>query len=60
MVAAWLGRWEGWARLRSIAASLRLDSCGRASDLIRECEASLRGNPTLQANVDRVYEILAA
>ena len=58
-VAAWLGLWEGWAELRSIAASLRLASCGRASDLIRECETDLRGNPELHAKVDRVYAILA-
>jgi REP element-mobilizing transposase RayT len=60
MVTAWLGRWQGWARLRSIAASLRLDSCGRASDLIDECELSLRGNADLQGIVDRAYAILAA
>ena len=59
-VAAWLGRWEGWAQLRSIAASLRLASCGRASDLIHECEMDLRGNPELQTKVDRAYAILAA
>jgi hypothetical protein len=59
-VVAWLGRWEGWAQLRSIAASLRLASCGRASDLIHECEMDLRGNPELKAKVDRAYEALAA
>ncbi len=55
MVTAWLGRWEGWARLRSIAASLRLDSTGRASDLIRECESRLRGNDELHALVDKAF-----
>jgi hypothetical protein len=59
-VVAWLGRWEGWAQLRSIAASLRLASCGRASDLIHECEVDLRGNPDLQGILDRTYAILAA
>jgi hypothetical protein len=59
-VAAWLGRWEGWECLRSIAAGLRLASSGRASDLIDECEIDLRGNPELQAKVDRVYATLAA
>lgn len=42
-VAAWLGWWEGLARLRSIAASLRIRSSGRASDLIKECESELKG-----------------
>src|SRR5260221_2993059 len=60
MVTAWLGRWEGSDRLRSIAASLRLNSSGRAGDLIRECEARLRGNPTLQGYVDQAYANLAA
>ncbi|MCU1350689.1 MAG: hypothetical protein JWO56_3719, partial [Acidobacteria bacterium] len=60
MVTAWLGRWEGLARLRSIAACLRLDSCGRVSDLIRECEQRLQRNPDLQAFVDRAYATLAA
>jgi putative transposase len=59
MVTAWLGRWEGWALLRSIAASLRLDSSGRASDLIRECESRLRGNVALQGLVDKAFAILA-
>jgi len=60
MVTAWLGRWEGLARLRSIAAALRLDSCGRVCDLIRACERSLRRNPELQTIVDRAYATLAA
>ncbi|HVT04922.1 MAG TPA: hypothetical protein VHL58_16275 [Thermoanaerobaculia bacterium] len=41
MVTAWLGWWEGLAKLRSIAASLRLNSCGRVSDLVTEELASL-------------------
>jgi len=60
MVAAWLGRWEGWALLRSIAASLRLASSGRASNLIHECESRMRGNVELQERVDKAYAVLAA
>jgi hypothetical protein len=37
-VVAWLGWHEGWATLRSIAASLRLRSEGHISNLIKRCE----------------------
>ena len=52
-VTAWLAWWEGLARLRSIAASLRLASCGRVSDLVRTCERALFRNRDLQSVVDR-------
>jgi len=60
MVTAWLGWWEGLARLRAIAASLRLDSCGRVSNLIRDCEQSLHHNPDLQSLVDQAFAALNA
>jgi hypothetical protein len=58
MIVAWLGWYEGWQPLRSIAAALRLASCGRVSDLIRRGEEMLRNNPSMQARVDRALEIL--
>ncbi len=52
MLAAWLGWYEGLHRLRSIAASLRLRSSGRVSDLVAEAEEALRGDHELRRLVD--------
>ncbi|HUF17986.1 MAG TPA: transposase [Thermoanaerobaculia bacterium] len=58
MVTAWLGCYEGMHWLRSIAASLRLRSTGRASDLIRICDAELDRDPLLRIAVDRCCDRL--
>ena len=60
MVTAWLGWWEGLARLSSIAASLRLASCGRVSDLVSDCERALFRNRDLQSIVDTAFAELRA
>ncbi len=59
LLAAWLGWYEGLARVRSIAAALRIRSSGRVSDLVRQCDQMLKGNPDLQAKVDQVLAALA-
>ena len=58
MVAAWVGWYEGLHRLRSIAASLRLQSSGRVSDLVRECERELRRDHALRSRVDQTLATL--
>ena len=47
MLVAWLGWREGLHRLRTIAEALGLRSPGRVSDLVREAEAMMRGDPAL-------------
>jgi len=59
LVTAWIGWYEGLHRLRSIAASLRLSSSGRVSDLIRQCERMLRVHPQMQRRVDDAFAALA-
>ncbi|MEO8217843.1 MAG: transposase [Acidobacteriota bacterium] len=51
-MAAWIGWYEGLARLRSIAAALRIASSGRASDLVAECERMLYRNGPMQQKAD--------
>ena len=58
--AAWLGCYEGLLRRRTIAAGLRLDSSGRASDLIRLCDRELDHDRSLQKKIDRCCELLRA
>ena len=58
--AAWLGCYEGLLRRRAIAAGLRLDSAGRASDLIRLCDRELDHDRSLQKKIDRCCELLRA
>ncbi|MEO8215446.1 MAG: hypothetical protein ABI718_00015 [Acidobacteriota bacterium] len=58
MLVAWLGCYEGMHRLRAIAAALRLRSSGRASDLIRICEAELDREPLLRIAADRCCDLL--
>ena len=60
MLCAWLGRYEGWQRLTMIAASLRLESSGRISDLIAECEARLGFDAPLREMYDLVMPALRA
>jgi REP element-mobilizing transposase RayT len=52
MLAAWLARHEGLARLRSIGATLRLRSSGYVSDLVRRCERELCCDPRLRHLAD--------
>lgn len=56
MLAAWLGWYQGLHRLRSIAASLRLKSTGRVSDLLAEAHLALGGDPELR----RTFEAACA
>ncbi|MEO8218632.1 MAG: hypothetical protein ABI718_16270 [Acidobacteriota bacterium] len=58
MLVAWLGCYEGMHRLRTIAAALRLRSSGRASDLIRLCEAELDREPLFCIAADRCCDLL--
>ena len=56
--AAWLGCYEGILSRRAIAAGLRLESSGRASDLIRICDRELDHDEWLQKKIDRCCERL--
>ncbi len=58
MLCAWLGCYEGWQRLTMIAASLRLRSSGRISDLIAMCERRLGRDPRLLAILDEALPAL--
>ena len=58
--AAWLGCYEGILPRRTIAAGLRLESSGRASDLIRLCDRQLDSDQWLQKKIDRCCELLRA
>ena len=49
MLVAWLGWREGLHRLRTIGEALGLRSAGRVSDLVREADAVMRGDPALAA-----------
>jgi putative transposase len=59
-LAAWLGWYEGWITLRSIAASLRLRSEGHISGLIRRCERELGGSAELLAQMKAAVALLGA
>ena len=58
MLTAWLGWYEGLHRLRAIAAALRLQSCGRITDLVQQCEAALKDLPELRELAERAFTIL--
>jgi REP-associated tyrosine transposase len=58
MLCAWLGRYEGWHRLTLIAASLRLSSSGRISDLIESCERRLRWDAPMNEILDLALPLL--
>ena len=60
MLCAWLGWYEGWHRLSLIAASLRLRSSGRISDLVDACERQLRRDPQLNEILDLSLTLLRA
>ena len=55
---SWISWHEGLVTLRSIAASLRLQSQGQISTMIGRCERELGRNPSLLAKLDRTIEIL--
>jgi putative transposase len=52
-LVAWIGWHEGWATLRTIAASLRLRSEGHISGLIRRCDRELGADPELLGYLDQ-------
>ncbi len=56
--AAWLGCYEGILTRRAIAASLRLRSQGRVSDLIRLYDVALDQQPQLRGAIDRCCDLL--
>jgi putative transposase len=58
MIAAWLARYEGESRLRSIAATLRLRSSGHISSLVAACERELARDGVLRSIVDRCLGLL--
>ena len=60
MLCAWLGWYEGWHRLTLIAASLRLRSSGRISDLVDACEQRLRRDSHLNEILDLALPPLRA
>jgi putative transposase len=51
-LVAWIGWYEGWITLRSIAAALRLRSEGHISTLIRKCDRMLSADRTLLGHLD--------
>ena len=51
-LVAWIGWYEGWVTLRTIAASLRLRSEGHISGLIRRCDQELGADATLLGILD--------
>ncbi|MEO8035218.1 MAG: hypothetical protein ABI837_12355 [Acidobacteriota bacterium] len=58
MLAARLGWYEEWHRLSMIAASLRVRSSGRISDLIESCERRLRSDTRLNEILDLALPLL--
>jgi putative transposase len=59
-VAAWLGCYEGQARLGGIGTVLRLRSTSRVSELIAECdrEVDRKENKQLRIAIDRCLDLL--
>ena len=57
-VTAWLGCYEGMARLGSIATSLSLRSTTRVTQLIADCERRLRNDSMLRIAIDRCLDRL--
>ena len=58
--AAWLGCYEGMLSRRAIAAGLRLESSGRASNLIELCNRQIASDDWLLKKIDRCCEQLRA
>ena len=59
-LAAWVGWHEGLVTLRSIAASLRLQSEGHISNLIERCELAFGDDATLLTSLDAALATLRA
>ncbi len=59
-VAAWLGCYEGQARLGGIGTVLRLRSTSRVSELIAECDRDVdrKDNKYLRIAIDRCLALL--
>ena len=57
-VVAWLGCYEGFARLGALAAALRLRSTSRVSVMIGECDRRLDRDPLLRIAIDRCTDLL--
>jgi hypothetical protein len=57
-VVAWLGCYEGFARLGALAAALRLRSTSRVSAMIVECDLRLERDPLLRIAIDRCTDLL--
>jgi REP element-mobilizing transposase RayT len=59
-VAAWLGCYEGQARLGAIGTVLRLRSTSRVSELIAECDRDVdrKENKHLRIAIDRCLDLL--
>jgi hypothetical protein len=60
LLIAWLGWHEGLVTLRSIAASLRLESEGYISTLIRRCELEFSADQQLLADLDAALASMRA
>lgn len=58
MLVAWIGWYEGWITLRTIAACLRLRSEGHISRLIRQCDRSFAFDPILLGQMDEAIAAL--
>jgi putative transposase len=59
-LVAWIGWYEGWVTLRTIAASLRLRSEGHVSGLIRRCQGEFAADPCLLSYLDQALAIVRA
>jgi hypothetical protein len=57
-LAAWIGWFEGWQTLRSIAAALRLRSEGHVSGLIKRAESECGSDPQLLMVLDGALALL--
>jgi len=57
-LAAWIGWYEGWQTLRSIAAALRLRSEGHISGLIKRAEIEFGRDPRLLMALDSALSLV--
>jgi putative transposase len=57
-LAAWIGWYEGWQTLRSIAAALRLRSEGHISGLIKRADGEFGSDPRLLMVLDGALALL--
>lgn len=59
-IAAWLGVYEGMRRLRVIAQTLRLGSCGRVTQLAQACDRRLRRDSEHRKFVETLQHALSS